>query len=284
MSVPFRLRILSVPLIIVCLGAAAAWAQQEDAQVPGRGHQGPVQLELLVHPNFSPERASQVYQPLVNYLAGATGYEIRMVTARNFHRYWLEARRGMAPQLVLEDAHMAAWRMAHQGYQPLVTTADPMTFSLLTSGPYADDALGEFVGRRISSLPAPSLGYVILAEWFDNPMQQPLIESNATSWLDAVEIIFSGEAEAAMVPANLVARYPNLYPVAESREFPGLTLSASADVGEAVRAALTDALLELHDNPDHYAALHELDIEAFAAADPGEYVGLERWLGSVFGF
>lgn len=253
---------------------------EATSEVPVQSLTGP--LELLVNPEYPPEQARLVFQPLVDYLNDVTGLEITLAVDRNFHRYWLNARRNEAPPLILEDAHMAAWRMANFDYQPLVASATPTTFSLLTTGALADDSPGDFVGRRISSLPSPSLGYLVLADWFDNPMQQPLILSTATSWLDAVEMVFSAEVDAAIAPNNLVARYPNLYPVETSTEFPGLTLSASDDVPADVRQTIIDALTALHEDQTHHAALFELDIDRFVTVDPERYEGLQDWLSTIF--
>lgn len=254
---------------------------------PAAGQDVPVQsltgpLELLVNPVYPPDQARLVYQPLIDYLNDETGLEITLVVDRNFHRYWLNARRNQAPPLILEDAHMVAWRMINFDYQPLVAAATPSTYSLLTTGAMADDRPEDFVGRRIASLPSPSLGYLVLADWFSNPMQQPLIESTATSWLDAVEMVFSGEADAAIAPNNLVARYPNLYPVQTSAELPGLTLSASPDLPDDVRQTLIDAMTALHEDEEHHAALFELDIDEFVVADPDDYDDLEQWLSTIF--
>lgn len=307
--------LLATFLLFVCFSAAVAWAQEQQPSptaepeatesaaesaaetaaetAPAENAPGqepvPVQsltgtLRLLVNPEYPPDRARLVYQPLVDYLNQATGLTIELVTDRNFHRYWLNARRNESPELIIEDAHMAAWRMREFDYQPLVTTADPKTFSLLTSGALADDSLGDFVGRRIASLPSPSLGYLVLADWYRNPLQQPILLSTATSWLDAVEMVFSAEADAAIAPDNLAEKYPNLYPVATSTEFPGLTLSVSPDVPEDARQALIDAMTVLHDDPDHHSALFELDINRFVAADPEDYQGLEEWLEPLFAF
>lgn len=262
------------------VGEAQTGEPGSSADVPVQTLTGP--LEILVNPVYPPEQARLVYQPLVDYLTGSTGLDITLTVDRNFHRYWLNARRNEAPALILEDAHMAAWRMVNFDYQPLVAPATPTTFSLLTTGALADDGLDDFVGRRISSLPSPSLGYLILADWFENPLQQPLILSTATSWLDAVEMVFSAEADAAIAPNNLVARYPNLYPIETSTEFPGLTLSASPEVAGDVRRMLIDAMTTLHENETHHAALFELDIDRFTEVEPGRYRGLEAWLSTVF--
>jgi len=260
--------------------AAQADNPETTSEVPVQSLTGP--LELLVNPEYPPEQARLVYQPLVDYLNDSTGLEITLTVDRNFHRYWLNAKRNEVPPLILEDAHMAAWRMVNFDYQPLVAPASPTMFSLLTTGALADDSLDDFVGRRIASLPSPSLGYLILADWFDNPLQQPLILSTATSWLDAVEMVFSAEADAAIAPDNLVARYPNLYPVETSTELPGLTLSASPDVPPDLRQTLIDAMTALHEDETHHAALFELDIDRFVSVDPEDYEGLDEWLSTIF--
>ncbi|NKI35475.1 phosphate/phosphite/phosphonate ABC transporter substrate-binding protein [Wenzhouxiangella sp. XN79A] len=239
-------------------------------------------IELLVNPIYLPDQAELVYQPLIDYLREVTGLDLRLATVRNFHRYWLEARRDDAAPLILEDSHMAAWRMNNHGYTPLVTTQRPITFSLLASNASMEPSLDEFVGKRVSTLPSPSLGFLILSSWYDNPLQQPVILSNASSWLDAVEIVFSMEADAAIVPRGIAEKYPNLVTVATSEELPGMTLSAGPGVPESVRQALVEAMSVLHENPDHHAALFELDVDRFVQADPADYTDLDRWLNNIF--
>lgn len=264
----------------VSAGADAAATDSAGAEVPTRSLTGP--LGLLVHPVYPPEQARLVFQPLVEYLNESTDLTFELEVARNFHRYWLESRRGDVPALVLEDAHLSAWRMEQFGYRPLVTARGGKTYSLLTSGALADDPLPAFVGRRIASLPSPSLGYLLLADWFSNPLQQPQIMSTATSWLDAVEMVFSAEAEAAIAPDTLVSKYPNLYPIAISPELPGLTLTASPEIPEDIADALTEALTQLQENPDYQAVLFELDIDGFDASDPDDFEDLEEWLDPIF--
>jgi hypothetical protein len=264
-----RLSLLALFLGLFLGGASSTSAQTQQS------------YSLLVHPIFTPTQAELVYQPLVDYLNAATDYRFELQTARDFHRYWLDIRRGQRPDLVLEDAHLIALRMQQHGFTPLVRASEQASFSLLTTDLAATE-LADFVGRAVSSMPAPSLGYLILASWFNNPMQQPVLESSAASWLDAVEIVFDAEAEAAIVPHNLVRRYVNLSTITTSTEFPHLTIAASPDLSESVRSAVTRALLQLHENPEHFGVLHELDIEQFVAADDDEYMGLESWLDFVF--
>lgn len=234
------------------------------------------------HPIFSPETAELVYRPLVDYLNDALPYRFNLELAPDYHRYWLSTRRGESAHLVLEEPHLTAYRMEEYDYTPLVRADQPITYSLLTSMNEAEASVRDFVGRRVSTMPAPSLGYLILASWFDNPMQQPIIQSNAGSWLDAVEIVFSQEADAAVVPHNLVSRYVNLANVLTSQEFPGVTIAASPDVPADIQEEIRGALLALHEDQDHFAALNELDIDQFIETSPEQYDGLEEWLSLVY--
>ena len=72
------------------------------------------------------------------------------------------------------------------------------------------------VGHSIVTMPAPSLGYALLVEFYPNPVMQPDIMSTATSWHDAVDRVFANEVDAAIIPTALKNQYPNLTPVKTS--------------------------------------------------------------------
>jgi hypothetical protein len=67
--------------------------------------------QLQVHPVFPPDQAELVFRPLVDYLSSATGHSFELQTSRDFHRHWLDLRRGGQPDLILEDAHLIALRI-----------------------------------------------------------------------------------------------------------------------------------------------------------------------------
>ncbi len=259
-----------------------ATSEPEAPQADEAVSEGAEIFTFQAHPIFPPSTAELVYRPLVDYLNDALPYRFELKLAPDYHRYWLSTRRGENPHLVLEEPHLTAYRMNQYDFTPLVRANEPITYSLLTSMDNAESSVRDFIGRRVSTLPAPSLGYLVLASWFDNPMQQPIIQSNAASWLDAIEIVFSQEADAAIVPHNLVSRYVNLANVLTSQEFPGVTIAASPEVPADIQEQITSALLALHEDEDHFAALHELDIEQFVEAQPDQYEGLEEWLSLVY--
>ncbi|NBB93583.1 MAG: PhnD/SsuA/transferrin family substrate-binding protein [Gammaproteobacteria bacterium] len=260
-----------------------AAAEAESADEPGaQDASGAETFVFQPHPIFTPATAELVYRPLVNYLNDSLPYRFDLEIVPDYHRYWLSIRRGENPHLVLEEPHLTAYRIERYNFTPLVRAAEPRTYSMLTSMDNAEASVRDFIGRPVSTMPAPSLGYLILADWYDNPMQQPIIQSNASSWLDAVEIVFSMEADAAIVPNNLVSRYVNMANILTSQEFPGVTISASPAVPVAIQEEIRDALLALHEDEEHFAALNELDISQFVEARPAQYEGLDEWLELVY--
>ncbi len=241
------------------------------------------ELTLLAQPSYPIERSKQVYQPLIDYLNAVSGSTVTLKSPRDFQQHWLNLRNGETPDLVLEDAPITDYRIQKQGYTPLVRVKEDLTFSILTSGAYADDPLEEFIGKTISTLAAPSLGYLVLLQAFPNPFGQPNISSNASTWLDGLEIIFSMDADAAVSPVWLVERYQNLYPVYTSEVFPGLTLSASSSVSDEVKAELISAMLLLHEDENHFAALTELNATEMIEAKAEDYVGYSNMLNQIYG-
>ncbi|MCF6262229.1 MAG: phosphate/phosphite/phosphonate ABC transporter substrate-binding protein [Xanthomonadales bacterium] len=243
------------------------------------------ELTLVAQPNYPQERSAEVYAPLIEYLNATSGHTITLKSPRDFQHHWLSVRNGDTPDLVLEDAPLTDYRIQNQGYTPLVRVKEEVSYSILTGGAYADDQLDQFVGRIISTLAAPSLGYLVLLDAFPNPFSQPAITSSATAWLDGVEMTFSMEADAAVAPIWLVEQYQNLYPVYTSKNFPGLTLSASSSVSDEVKDAITEALLKLHEdeNGSHFSALHELNATEMIKAEVSDYAGYKKMLGQLYG-
>jgi ABC-type phosphate/phosphonate transport system, periplasmic component len=101
------------------------------------------------------------------------------------------------------------------------------------------------VGHSIITMPSPSLGYVLLLEMYSNPVSQPDIRSTAGAWRDAIDSVFGGDDDAAIIPTWLKNQYPNLITVKTTRQFAGTCVTAGADVPEEVRQKVKDALLKL---------------------------------------
>jgi ABC-type phosphate/phosphonate transport system substrate-binding protein len=254
------------------------------AAVSGPGAARAADLKLMVEPFYTPERAAEVYQPLIAYLNSATGHNIELVTSRNYHFFWRDVRQNVAVDLMLAEPPITDFRVRRFQAEPLVRTAEPTSYTLLASDMLENPTVESLVGRNIVTMPSPSLGFALLLEFYPNPVSQPNILSSASSWRDGVEIVFAGESDATIVPTWLKDQYPNLIPLRTSREFPGIALSASAGLDPAIKQAITDALLKLHEDPSVYEVLNELGITRFEATSAAEYAGAEQMLREFYGY
>lgn len=239
---------------------------------------------VTVEPNYPPAQAQQVYRPLLAYLSKATGDRFILKTAGNYHVYWRDMRGGTPTDFAFEEAHFTDYRINRQRFIPLVRVADATKFTLLVDSSKAADGANGLIGRRIASMSAPSLGYLLLGELYKNPIAQPEIQSAAASWKDGVEMVFAEETDAAMVPGYIAQTYPNLVAVATSRDFIGRAFSASPKVPADARKKVTNALLRLHKDPSLYEVISELGATQFVPATAAEYAGNERLLKGVFGY
>lgn len=238
---------------------------------------------VAVEPNYPPAQAEEVYKPLLDYLARETGHTFKLRTATNYHVYWRDLRAATKTDFAFEEAHFTGYRIDRLGFTPLVRTTEPTRYTLVASAPVAEEGIPGLIGYRVVSMPAPSMGYLLLGELYRNPIAQPEIMSVAANWRDGVEMIYAQETEGAMVPNYIASQYPDLVAVSESREFTGRTLSAGGTVPAAVRDAVSAAMLALSEE-NGVEILNELGTSKFVAAESGAYADSEPLLRGVFGY
>ncbi|MDR3386237.1 MAG: PhnD/SsuA/transferrin family substrate-binding protein [Rudaea sp.] len=237
-----------------------------------------------VEPAYPTERINEIYKPLMTYLNKATGEHFTLVTARNYHFYWRDIQAGAKADFAFDEAHLTDYRIQHGHYEPLVHTAEPTSYTLVTNVEIGNKGVAGLVGHSIVTMPAPSLGYTLLLEFYPNPVLQPDIRSSAASSRDAVDSVFAGEADAAMIPTWLKEQYPNLTPVKTSRQFAGQCVSAAPTVPDDVKAKVKDALLKLDADQDTAKLLFELGVTKFVPATAKDYAGSEQMLKNYFGY
>lgn len=242
------------------------------------------EYRFSVEPEYPPAQAEEIYAPLIDYLSRSTGHTFRLVVPRNYHLLWRDMRKDVEIDFVFEDAHFTDFRMQRFGFVPVARVATQTTFSLIALDDVAARGLEGLVGYRIISMPSPSLGYAALGGFYPNPISQPEVQSVAASWRDGVEMVFAGEAEAAMVPNYIAELYPNLTLMQQSQSFPARAVSAAASVPEDVRQAVRDALLRMHEDDSLYSALNEIGVVRFEPVDPRDYRGRQSMLRGFFGY
>lgn len=237
-----------------------------------------------VEPAYPADRAAEIYAPLMTYLDKATGQHFTLVTARNYHFYWRDIQNSAKTDFALDEAHIADYRIEKRHFEPLVHTAEPTSYTLVSNIDIGNKGVQGLVGHTIVTMGSPSLGYALLLEFYPNPILQPDIATTATSWRDATDRVFAGEADAAMIPTWLKDQYPNLTPVKTSREFPGQCITASPDVPADLREKVKDALLKLDTDADASKLLFDLGVTKFVPATAKEYAGDAQILKTFIGY
>lgn len=237
-----------------------------------------------IEPEFPPEQAEEIYAPLMAYLSRETGHTFILEVPRNYHLLWRDMRKGAEIDFTFEDAPFVDFRVQRQGFESLVRIATASVFSLIALPETAERGLDGLVGYRIVSMPAPSLGYAVLSRFYRNPISQPEVLSVAATWRDGVEMVFAGEAEAAMVPNYIAELYPNLALIQESSSYPARAVSAARGVPEDVREAVRAALLRMHEDESLYSVLNEIGVARFEPTTAEDYVGQQAMLRGFFGY
>ncbi|HEY2396369.1 MAG TPA: PhnD/SsuA/transferrin family substrate-binding protein [Rudaea sp.] len=240
---------------------------------------------FAVEPSYRPERASEIYKPLIDYLNKSTGEQFKLVVSRNYHFYWRDIHTTTKTDFAFDEAHIADYRIVHDSYVPLVRAAEPTSYTLVTSDPdVGGKGLQGLVGHSIITMPSPSLGYVLLLELYSNPVSQPDIRSTAGAWHDAIDSVFGGDDDAAIIPTWLKSQYPNLVTVKTTRQFAGPCVSAAAQVPDDVKQEVRDALLRLDTDEVTAKVLIELGVSKFVGATAKDYAGNEKLLKSYIGY
>jgi ABC transporter, phosphonate, periplasmic substrate-binding protein len=239
---------------------------------------------LTVEPNYPAAQAQEVYRPLVSYLSKSTGHTFELKVAPNYRKHWQNTLAKVKADFTFEDAHFTEYRINHQRYTPLVRVAENAKFSLLVSEEITSSDVNALLGRRITSMSSPNLGYLLLSEVYKNPIAQPEIKSFAASWKDGVEMIYAGESDAALVPSYMADQYSSLRSIHSTRELPGRALSAAPTVPADVRTKVANAMLRLHQNNALFEVINELGTSKFIPTTTASYVGNERLFNSVHGY
>ncbi len=240
---------------------------------------------LTVEPTFPANQIREVYGPLLSYLNRTTGHQFTLRSPANYNQHWRELRAGTAADFVFEEGHFFDYRNKRNGFVGLARTVENSSFVIAVADPeIAAEGQAGIVGRTVTSLGAPNLGYVLVFEDFENPLAQPEVRALSSKWSDGPDLVFAGDVDGTLLPAYLSAENPALTDIWRSPEIPGRVVSASPSIPQDVRDAVANALLRVHEDPDAFAVMHELRTQRFIRIAAADYDGLERLLANSFGY
>ena len=237
-------------------------------------------------PAYTQEAAEEIYKPLLDYLSKATGEKFVLTPPANYSTYWRQIREPDNTDFSYDEAHFADYRIQRSNFIPLVRRLQPTSYTLLASPYFEGDSPKDLENSRIATMPAPSMGYALLAEIFPDPVQQPSIKSSAASWRECLDMLNSDEVDAMIFPTWMLETFgnPSHITVSTSEEMAGPAILASPNVPEDVRNKVRDALLNIDGAPELGELLLELGVTKFVPATAADYEGDQKMLSGFYGY
>lgn len=231
---------------------------------------------FVVQPVEQPSQSIQQYKPLADYLREQTGLNIKLVTERNFLTYWVNIKNGKY-DLILDAAHFTDYRVKNLSYSILAKIPDTVTYSLITHKDNLVLDLAELIGKKLVTLPPPSMGATQLLQLFDNPSRQPRIISTKSA-LHAIQSVLTKKAFAALVPTPLLHDVNDINVVTSTTPLPHMAFSASKRLSKNQHKLIQDALLNAKINEKGKLVLKHLQIAEFKSTNEKTYQGYEKYL------
>ena len=232
-------------------------------------------LTIAVEPTYPSEQLKEIFKPLGEWLKSEVGYDLKVVTSQNYYFYWKNAV-NKRPDLTFDAPHIASYRMQENGYRPLVATKEPTIFHLVMDQDKYPQKISDIdlISKRIATVQHPSIASILYEKWFAGSVVMPSKILANYSWVDGVNSIFDGQADATIIPGWLLSLYPNFKSVKQSKPLAGMTILASPTLSDELVEKIRIALLNMKNNDSAYDALVELNTEYFIDASQTAYSGL----------
>jgi len=239
-------------------------------------------INFGIQPILDQKKAREVFQPLADYLARATGKSVDLKTSYDFADYWLKLKQGNAYNLVLDGPFYTDYLIKDHKFVPLVKVPGVVSHSLVAAPTAAFFGPEDLVGKRVATLIPPAPAGLLLARMFPQPTRQPFIVPTKSSE-EALAMVLAGKAEAAMVPTPLVAaamaQGKELMTVTVSSQIPHITLSVGPGIDAATREKIRAALLAANQTSSGQAMLQAAGFrEGFEPTQAELYVGYSEYL------
>lgn len=241
-----------------------------------------MQYNFVVQPVHSPEKMKAIYQPFVDYLNTETGHTFNIITSSSFISYWEKMRKGKF-DLILDAAHFTDYRIKRMNYTVLAKLPSTESFSIITNKNEKISDYKKLIGKKLITLPSPSLSAVHLANMFPNPARQPNI-TNTNSVESAIKAVQKGQYFAALVPTSMLAKTKNINTVNTTIATPRMAISASPKITKNLQEKIKLALLKASSTPSGKSMLNAIHAPEFKEANAATYKGYEKLLAGVWGY
>jgi len=252
------------------------------------------ELILSAPPREDAQTGEEQYGPIALYLGKILGEEVVYKHPSGWSDYADDMRAGKY-DIVFDEPHYAAWRMAHVQHVPTVRLKGTLDFVVVSkSEDKKIKSMRSLLGKPICGLASPDLGTVTAFALYNNPVIHPEIRTVNGNMGDVIQAFLNGteSCRAAVVSDVIYNLLPQdqknrLKVIATSTPVPNQTITVSARIKKIDREKIEQALIS-----NEGAAAAEQLLKRFSNADKHfipakseEYKGLETLLeGVVYGW
>ncbi len=132
-------------------------------------------LILSAPPRETPEKGTEQYQPIADFLSNLLGKPVVYRQPNN----WLSYQRDMRADkydIIFDGPHFVAWRIEHLGNNALIKLPGKLQFYLVSHKNDPDiKTFNDLIGKRICGILPPNLSTLSILAHFNNPVRQPII-------------------------------------------------------------------------------------------------------------
>lgn len=269
MKLPRVLRFLRL-LWLICLLPLAVLAGEERS------------FTFAVVPQFTAAEIHRDWQPLLDRLREMTGIDFRLRHSRSIPEFEQDFLNGVPDFAFLNPYHAVMARRA-QAYVPLVRDSKPLTGILVVRSDDPLKSVRQLDGREIA-FPAPNAFgaslylRALLVEEFHIRVTPRYVKTHSNVYRHVImgEVAAGGGVNNTLTHESAEVR-GNLRVLYESPGVAAHPIVAHPRVPEAVRKALSEALLRLAADPANAPLLAAVQLPKPVAADYArDYRGLEK--------
>jgi len=241
-------------------------------------------------PKLNAHQSRSLYAPLAALLSSETGETIEYLHPPSWFEYQIDMRQGRF-DLVLDDAHFAAWRMDALNHQPLVSAKERIRFVVVATEAGRVYSKEDLIGQPVCAAPLPDLGTISLLRIFGGLFQVPRILETLDP-LARVERLLAGDCTGVFLARHeymgteAISRLNGeLSIIAQTDPYPGLTLTIAASVPNDLKIQVRRLFLSRKGGQVTQGIRNRFaNGSNFVEAVAGDYQGLASLVESYPGF
>lgn len=241
-------------------------------------------------PIVSSERLVRRFSPLVDYLAAATDFEIRMETAPDFAGFRQRTQNTQRYDILFTAPHLYYLANRDAGYRSVVRVDQPGMHAVIVAPASSDiEVLEDLRGRRLATTGPLALSTVLAKQLIAARGLDPdndLILIDTPSHNASLMSSYQGntDASALMLPVYRRAAagiLDNMKIIAETQSVPHIPIAVAPWVDQATRVRLQQALLDISDSEPGREVLARLGWPGFVPTSGGEYDSLAVFAAQI---